>query len=87
MGSEMCIRDRAKDPAAEAPSEPAHTHAAALFKAADSRFAATLPQRLALQRRLYRGVCGMACQALAWLDGLEIGEADIAAAAAHVRRM
>ena len=77
----------AKDPAAEAPSEPAHTHAAALFKAADSRFAATLPQRLALQRRLYRGVCGMACQALAWLDGLEIGEADIAAAAAHVRRM
>ncbi|WFD33687.1 hypothetical protein MCUN1_000500 [Malassezia cuniculi] len=76
-----------KDPAAPPPLEPAHTHAAALFKAADRRFSATLPHHLAVQRRLYRGVCGMACPALTWLDGLELSDAEVSAAAAHVRHL
>lgn len=77
----------AQDPGAEPPAEPAHSQASALFRAADHRFAATLPHRLALVRRLYRGVCGMACISLVWLDGLELSDADVAAAAAHVRNL
>ena len=29
------------------------------------------------KRQVYRGLCGMACAPLTWLDGLEISDADV----------
>jgi len=62
----------------------ASADAAALFRAADAPFFATLPRHIAERRRVYRGLCGMACAALTWLDGLEMDEADVAFAASRM---
>lgn len=66
--------------------EQSGRRAAALFAAADERFVATLPPKIATQRAVYRGLCGMACASLTWLDGLEIADADVARAARNVHR-
>ncbi|WFC94486.1 hypothetical protein MBRA1_001116 [Malassezia brasiliensis] len=66
--------------------EQAGRRTAALFAAADERFVATLPPKIATQRAVYRGLCGMACASLTWLDGLEIADADVARAARNVHR-
>ncbi|WFD41753.1 hypothetical protein MPSI1_000389 [Malassezia psittaci] len=60
--------------------------AAMLFSHADDRFLATLPPSMARQRIIYRGLCGMACATLTWLDGLEVSEAEVARAARDVAR-
>ena len=57
-----------------------------MYIAADERFAATLPRALATQRRVYRGLCGMACGTLTWLDGLELRAEDVAEAEWRVRQ-
>ena len=70
------------EPAAEAAFiEPEHAmdsaRTAALFRAIDERFQCTLPMHVLQKRQVYRGLCGMACAPLTWLDGLEISDADV----------
>lgn len=60
--------------------------ATALFTAADERFAATLPEPIARKRIVYRGLCGMACPTLTWLDGLELAEADVDVAERYLKQ-
>ncbi|WFD01838.1 hypothetical protein MOBT1_000518 [Malassezia obtusa] len=66
--------------------EQSGRRAAALFHAADDRFLATLPPKIARQRAVYRGLCGMACATLTWLDGLEVSDADVAHAERSLSR-
>ena len=78
------------------PPEPSDTtpgsdHAAdgaratVLFQAADQRFVATLTRHTLQKRRVYRGLCGMACASLTWLDGLELEERDVQEAEQQLR--
>ncbi|PKI85772.1 hypothetical protein MVES_000725 [Malassezia vespertilionis] len=62
------------------------SRAAALFASADKRFVATLPHTIAAKRVLYRGLCGMACDTLTWLDGLELTDTEVEHAADVLRR-
>lgn len=50
---------------------------AALFRAADRAFVTTLPRATAYKRYLYRGLCGLSCASLTWLDGLEVLEGEL----------
>ena len=79
------------EPTVEAPVESEHVkdsaRTASLFHAADKHFQSTLPGHLLQKRRVYRGLCGMACNTLTWLDGLEIDEQDILRAEQQLRRL
>ncbi|WFD30161.1 hypothetical protein MSPP1_001178 [Malassezia sp. CBS 17886] len=72
--------------AAPAPGAPDPSPASALYCAADARFEATLPRDLAQKRSVYRGLCGMACATLVWLDGLLLADVDVRCAERQLER-
>lgn len=74
------------DPPAESERAMDAARTASLFQAADAPFQRTLSTHTLQKRRIYRGLCGMACATLTWLDGLELSDADVQCAAQQLER-